>query len=438
MAIGLGGRGKAPKPNIARLAQAMKVQGQGSLAAGAANAAPSAPSAPPAPKQSGFHPREVLKSFEPGKIHTGQELGREAHALTALETRPLIHGYKELATQLNEQRNATDKGLSGLGARTMGNVSDVYQNIAQSEAQNLARQQALGSQLSSTSAGIAKAGGEELTNTQTGALGDYEKQLEMRGAPAGGGAQEALAKAVASQQATQSADSQAAQQFANVQGGSYGALAGAMAGSTQMQGGEAIGGIGRDVVNRVGESDLKFNQSAQSAMSKLGEAKAAYGPTFTKNLAALTGEERKFILGKNAVQGAKAKLGLEGEKLTAAEKQNAVANKIAQEKANASLTSAAASARNAATAAWKAAHPTASSSEALKAKKYIGEVKSFLPSAVATYGAPKNPKQLNQFIGAVDGKLAAPPEIVQSVLRRWFAKSQTKLSNDPNGPSLGR
>jgi hypothetical protein len=424
MAVGLGGRGKVPNPHMARLARAIAVHGAGSLAEGAAKAIPGAPTpaAPSGPKKPGFHPREVLKSFEPGKVHTGQELSKEARALTVLETRPLVHGYKELAKQLGEQRDQTDQGLSGLGTRTMGNVSSVYQNIAQSEAQNIAHQQALGSQLSATSAGIAQGAGTDLAAQQSGALGDYEKQLQMRGAPAGGGAQEALAQAVASQQASQSADSQAAQQFANVQGGSYGALAGAMAGSAQMQGGEAIGDIGRDVVNRVGESDLKFNQSQQTALGKLGEAKAAYGPTFAKNLQGLTGEERKFILGKNAVQGEKAKLGLEGTKLQNEAAQNAIANQINQQKANAESTSAAASAQNAATDAWKARHPAATAAEIKKTKQSAAEVKAYLPSAVATYGAPKNPKMLNQFIGAVNKEVSASPQIVQSVLKRWFAK----------------
>jgi hypothetical protein len=409
---------------------AAPVAGSMAGAAAAGGAAPGAATGKPA-----YHPLQAIKNLPNGEL-TPQQQAQYARALSVLETRPAIHGFKQIAKQLHGERESTAKGLGNLGNELQGNVTDTYKNIAQSEAQNLARQNQLGAQLNQQSGAIAQAGTTELAGMQEGALGDYEKQLQMRGAPGAGGAQQALASAVANQQATQNADSQASQQFAASQGSSYGALASQMAGAAQMQGGAAVGQIGRDILSRVGQSNQKYNESIQTAVGKLGEAKASYGPTFTKNLGAVHGEQQKFRLGQEAVQGEKAKLSAEA-------KQNAVANKINQEKAEASqmsaqasLTSAAASARNAAVAAYKAQHPEASSGELAKRQKEIkqetAEVKTLIPTLVGTYGspfkAPKNvtlSKALAAFTLKLNEKASADPALVQKVINEW-AKKRTQ------------
>lgn len=448
MAQGLGGR-RPINPHIARLAKAMKARGAGSLSEGAANAT----GAPPAPHKPGFHPLAVLKNFEPGKPLTGKDMAQAARALTVLETRPVIHGYKGIIREEEKAKAAEAAGLGRLGERTSGNVSSTYKNIAASEAETLARQSALGKQLTTGAANIAHTGNQELAGMQTGALGDYENQLQMRGAPQGGGAQEALAQAVASQQATENTDNQAAQQFAASQAANNGSLAAAMAASAQMQGGAAVGGINRDIINRTGEANQKADQSISGAREKLGEAKAAYGPAFTKNLLGLRGNEQKFILGKAAVAGEKAKLGLEGEKLTAEQEQNAIQNKLNQQKANASSTSAQASLINAQVNKWEAEHPNASSSAAGKkrqeVKQEVREVRSMLPSLVAEAGAPpwaaksgNKPvplnKAINLFVGHANSKVSADPALVKRVIEHWVKKHYAKVSKDPNGNSLGR
>jgi hypothetical protein len=398
--------------------------------AAAGGAAPGTPKGKP-----GYHPLQAIKDLPNGEL-TPQQQAQYARALSVLETRPAIHGFKQIAKQLHGERESTATGLGNLGNELQGGVTDVYKNIAQSEAQNLARQNQLGAQLTQQTGEIAQTGNKELAGMQEGALGDYEKQLQMRGAPGAGGAQQALASAVANQQATQNADSQASQQFAASQGSSYGALASQMAGAAQMQGGAAVGQIGRDILSRVGQSNQKYNESIQTALGKLGEAKASYGPAFTKNLGTVHGEQQKFRLGQEAVNSEKAKLAAE-------EKQNAANNKINQEKAEASqlsaeasLTSATASARQAAVAAFKAHHPGFTSGELLKRQKEIkqetAEVKTLIPTLVGTYGspfkAPKNVslgKALAAFTLKLNEKASADPALVQKIVNEW-AKKRTQ------------
>jgi hypothetical protein len=433
-------------PLIAKLGKAVRANGNaaisravpvahGSTAANAANggAAPGA-----GQKKPGYHPLRVLKNLPNGEL-TPQQQAAYARAISVLETRPAIHGYKEIAKQLAGERESTAKGLGTLGSGLQGGVTDVYKNIAESEAQNLARQSQLGQQLNQQSASIATSGAKQLAGMQEGALGDYEKQLEMRGAPGGGGAQQQLANAVASQQATQNADSQAAQQFAASQGSSYGALASQMAGAAQMQGGAAVGQIGRDILSRVGQSNQKYNENIQTALGKLGEAKASYGPTFAKNLGVVHGEQQKFRLGQEAVQGNKAQLAAEKEQAAAANKtkqgENATANKQQQFENAVEL-------KKLGLAQWEAHHPNASSSETHKAakalQKEVSNVKSIIGQLVGEAKAAE--KEGHKGIAGnfaayvanankILGEEQAEPQVIRRVLKHWWVNKAKQQGN---------
>lgn len=400
------------------------------LAQAIALRAPGQKAKAPAPKKPVFDPRKVLEGIGSTELLSPQQEDTAARALTSLEVRPQVKGYARNAKLFGQEKQREAKGLEGLGKRNAGEVSSVYQNIAKSAAQSLATENALSGALSGQSAQIASQGAQQLGAESKAAVEPLTSQLQIRGAEGTAGtAQAQLAQAVAAQSAAQASQGTAAQQAAASQGAGYTGLLGAESLATQERGGEAIGSIARGAANRVGESNAKFNTNIQLERGKASEAKAASGEDFVKNLLGIRGEQQKYETAEQAVAGEKAKLGLSAEELGVEKEQNAIANKIAQQKANASTTSAnasslsaAASARNAATDAWKARHPEATRKEAKKAEEYIGEVKSYLPSAVATYGAPKNKKELNQFIGAVNKEVSASPQIVRSVLERWFAK----------------
>lgn len=430
MAIGVQ-RGRRAGP-FQRLGQAMVARGGNSLA----EAASQAPGVSPKPKSpsSKFHPFQVLKGLETGSVLSGKQLSAAARALAALETRPEIRGYRQIANQLNREKEREAKGLTALGEKTQANVSSVYKNIAESEARNLAAQQALSSSLSGQSAAIAKQGAQQTAQMQEGALGDYQRQLQMRGAQnEQGGAQRALANAVANQQATQNADSQAAQQLANQSGADFLNYRSALGGATQMQGAGAVGALGRDIVNRIGESNAKYDTNIQTARGKLGEARANIGGRMVKNLLGLREGEQKFLLGEQATRTNK-------EKLAAEKEQNREANAIARQNAASSATSAHASLINALTSRWESHHPGASSNELLKhrreVKHDVNEVKALIPGVVAELGRPpKNPKELRFLEAKMNSKAGADPVIVQRVLHGHFS---TLFADKPGSGGLGK
>lgn len=369
-----------------------------------------------------YNPSKVLAGFDTNKPLSGQDLIRAARAMTALETRPQLHGYKQLANQLKTERNIEAKGLGALGERLQTNTTDVYKNIAVSEADSLARQQSLGQMLNQQSGAIAQQGTQDLTQMQQGQLGDYTQGLQMRGAPGGGSAQQELANAVASQQASQVANNGAAQNLASSQASAFGQLGAGLAGSAQLQGGEAVAGIGRDIISRTASSNQKYREGIQTALGKLADVKATKGPSMIKNLLELRGGEQKYQLGRAAVRREKAKLAAEAT-------QDAAANTIAQQKADAATTSAGASALNAATSAWEARHPGATPKERQKNRKEvrlgIGEIKSTIPLGITHFGAaPKTVDQLNKLAEYVNTKTSASPTLVHKVLKHWWVKNK--------------
>lgn len=380
-----------------------------------AGAAPGLGKGPkPKPK---FNPLKALREIETNKVLTGKDLNTAARALTALELRPQLHGYKQLANQLHTERDTEEAGFGRLGSELQGNVSDVYKNIATSEAEGLARQQSLGQMMNQQSGQIAQQGSQDLAAMQTGQLGDYTKALEMRGAPGGGSAQQELASAVAAQQASQSANSQAAQQFAGAQAASFGSLGAGLAGAGQLQGGEAVSGIGRDVLSRTAASNLKYNEGIQTALGKLADVKALKGATMVKNLLDLRGGEQKFALGQAAVRGEKSKLRAE-------EAEDAAQNAIDQQKADASSTSAQASLISAEASKWKAHHPEASSGEAAKKRKElkadVRNIRAILPTASAYYKGSKSANNIEAYISYINSKSSAPESLVRKVVKRWW------------------
>lgn len=393
---------------------------------GAAGAAPAAGAGKG--KKPKFNPWKVLEGLETGSVLSPKQMRAAANALTVLETRPEIHGYKEIATQLGKQRDAASAGLAALGTRTSGQVSDVYTNIAAQAQQQLATQQALAQRLGQEAAAINAQGAQGLEATQEGAVGALNANIAARGGAGGGSAQQALSDAVAAQRAQQAQEGQAAQQFALSQGAATTGLLAGMAGATQARGGEAIGQIGRDIASRTADSNMKFNENIQTAMGKLAEAKASRGAKKVKNLLELRGAEQKHELGKAAVASEKQKLQLEQQENAEDREQQDFENALSLEKLGLER--------------WKAHHPNASNDEVREKKEDLRqerrEVKALIPGLVSAYGAPKTSKQLNQFINAVNGKASADPAIVQKVVKHWWEERLKKLSNDPNGASLGR
>lgn len=412
---GLGQRNRRRGRRRGGLGEA-KVAGGGSQSAASARGG-AAPGAGAAGKgKPAFNPYKTLAELSAKRVLSPKQLREGARALTGLQTRAEVGAYRRTAGELHKERESEAKALGKLGGSLQGGVSDAYRAVAASEAQSLATQQALAGGLNQASADIARQGMADLSAMQNIQTGGVESSLAARGAPGGGAAQAELAAAVAAQKASQSAGSQASQQFAAQQGAGYGQLANMMGRATQMQGGAAVGGIGQTVIGRIGKSNREYGSDIREARAKEGEARANKGLLYAKNLLELRGQEQEFGLGKMAVTS-------EREKQKLAEKENA--QDQAQRKAeNAQW------AKEFGLAKYEARHPNAGSDEIAEKRKEIkedvGEIKSVIPTAVASAKRSGEQVGLEAYISYVNTKTSAPPQLVRKVVTKWYKNAKTE------------
>src|ERR1044072_4113551 len=106
------------------------------------------------------NPMAVLAQLESGKVLNGKELSAAARALTALELRPQLHGYRQLANQLAREKKVEATGLQNLGSRVSGEIGGSYAAAGKADAGTTASQQAIANQLNQTSSQIASQGAQ--------------------------------------------------------------------------------------------------------------------------------------------------------------------------------------------------------------------------------------------------------------------------------------
>jgi hypothetical protein len=262
---------------------------------------------------------------------------------------------------------------------------------------------------------------------QQGALGENTAALSLRGAPGGGAAQAQLAQTVAGQQGAQANTAQSAQQFAAQQGASFAGLSNAIAASTQGQGASARAGVGRETASRINKSNREYDTNIQTTLGKLADVKASKGSTMVKNLLELQGNERKFMLGKQAVQGEKEKLAADSAAAAAGAaadaNQQGFDNNLALQKLGLEN-------KKYGLDQWEAHHPDAGSNEKKKQQETVGqevkEVKSLIGPIVSSLGkvpgGVPSKKVLNTYINEVNAKASADPALVAKVVREWWLK----------------
>lgn len=391
----------------------------------------------------GFKPWKVLKGLEAGKLLTPEQIAAAAHALTTLETRPEIRGYRQITNQLRNEKQREAKGLTALGRRNANEVAGVYKNIAQSAAQSLATENALGGSLAGQSAALAQQGAQQLGAESKAAVEPLTQQLQMRGAEGTAGtAQAQLAQAVAAQQTAGAQQGAAAQQAALGQAGNYSGLLAGMAGATQARGGEAIGQIARTAANRVGESNAKYDTNIQTALGKLGEAKATRGEKLVKNLLGIEEQQQKFKTAEQAVAGNKTKLALEAAEGQKEREENQAerAEKRAERSEQSTRENRKERRENKELENETAKTEATVGKKKKEHKQEVAEVKSLIGPVVSGLGKPPANvppnKVLNKYIAEINSKASADPRVVAEVVKNWWRQKLQREQVEEAGKAV--
>lgn len=235
--------------------------------------------------------------YHPDKMLKGKKLYKAANELTRVELRPALQGYKRQGAAIERDRQASEKGLYGLGAATGAQTAGAYDTLRGASDQNVARQQALAGLLNQDTSRINNEAASNLQGMQTGQLGGITEALSARNVdPGGSAAQAALAQQAQAQQQAASQNAQARGAFASAQGGALTGLAAGSAYAGQQQGAEAQRDIASMIAERIAESNQTHREAGLEALGKRKDTKALYGPTRLKNLLQLRGSERDYQL----------------------------------------------------------------------------------------------------------------------------------------------
>jgi hypothetical protein len=189
--------------------------------------------------------------YDPAQQLSGHRLSSAVDRLVALEFAP-----KEQALTQQESTTRTQ------GTALMGRAGDYYRQIAQQEAGNVARQQALSARLKDELAGIASST-QTAIGGQTAAQDKAQAQdVAVRGEGLAGGGDARVTAELAAQRAAAAQGAQAFQSTGVLQGGNYEGLAGSTSAATAQRGGETQAQLANRMAN---------------TLSQIGQARADLG-----------------------------------------------------------------------------------------------------------------------------------------------------------------
>lgn len=264
-----------------------------------------------------------LGIYDPANSLKGKELRKLARRLTTLQTRAPARAYTRQANSLRDVLSDQIASQLSLGKQATTNVAGFYNQLAQAEAQNLARQEALGARLR---ADVGTAGTQAQEGIQSAGEAGVQRLDEdaLKRLSTPSRARDELQQMIAQQQGFAAQNQQGLNATAAGQSADWESAMGVLAQANQMRGGQNLTDIQREVVNRISELQQSFTPDIKGALGQAADVRASRGDIRAQLLRQLTGEEREFGLSKAALGLDKRALKQEGKlarKSLRAEKQ---------------------------------------------------------------------------------------------------------------------
>lgn len=224
---------------------------------------------------------------------SGKKLRKLAIALTNAEVNPQQRALTNQIKALQGARNTDVGNLERLGTQATGNISSYYKSLAESEAQNLFRQKAIGGRARQE---VSDAGTQ--ANAQITQAGQTANQ-NLQNSPSA--ARDQLQAMIAAQQGRQSREQQTLASAASGQSANYEGLLQAMAQSNQSRGATNVSNTSRQSLADIAKTQGMYNTDIQKALSQRAGLSSDASALLMKNLSNLRGGEREFFLGKGAL-----------------------------------------------------------------------------------------------------------------------------------------
>lgn len=189
----------------------------------------------------------------------GKSLQTAATQLTNAELKPKLSALDQQLATTTQQ-----------GTALVGKAGNVYQQVAANEAQNVARQNALGGLLG---AGLANVGASSRASLDQQAAAEAQRQqadASLRGGGLSGGSSDQVAQAITGLRGRSDAIQRSAENTAALQTSNWGNLTNAMGESRGLHAGE----VQSELLNRLAGQQVKINQSKADLQSTRGDTQA--------------------------------------------------------------------------------------------------------------------------------------------------------------------
>jgi hypothetical protein len=221
-----------------------------------------------------------------------KQMKRFVNAITQLEYKPQIQAIQQEVNTLGGMRDSEVNRLNTLGTQAQGNIQSYYRSLAEAEAGNLARQQAMNQRVGEEARLAGQQGAQQISQAASAA----ESKLNPNSS-----ARETLQSMIAQQSTSQARESEAAQQALAAQGQNWQGLAQAMASANQGRGGENVSATARQNLADITSSQSKYNDQITKLLSEMTAKKREAALGYLKNLYDIRGSEREYDLGLKAV-----------------------------------------------------------------------------------------------------------------------------------------
>lgn len=230
--------------------------------------------------------------YNPLQNLSGADLKRMAEAITRAQTSGGLRAANEQISSLQRNRDTDVGNLTRLGDQATGNVSSYYRSLAKAEAENHARQQALGAKLGTDVNQSGATAAQNIANTGQAANAQLQQPSSAR---------DELQAMIAAQSGRQSREQQALSAQASGQGAGFSALSQAMAQSNQTRGATNVSNIARQTLGGVQKTQQTYGEDIRKAIADRAGISLDAADKLLANLSDLTAAERQYSLGQGAL-----------------------------------------------------------------------------------------------------------------------------------------
>lgn len=241
-----------------------------------------------------------MDMYDPRTLLTGDLLKKYAKAQVKMQVKPELNAAKRYADSLKGLLNHQVKQQEKLGNQAASNISGYYQNFANTNAQNVAKQEATGARLRGEVAAAGSQGQAASNAAGDEALAGLTRDEQLRqNAPSS--ARDELQQMIAANKSRTASESSAQNANASGQAADWESAMRMMGGAAGMTGGAQVSDARKQTNSNVMDLYQQYLPDLREAQGSIKDIKSQKGAMMVEAINSLLGREREYGLSKAAL-----------------------------------------------------------------------------------------------------------------------------------------